>query len=149
MRESKLCDLPVIITILEDHYGEGRLEGIEFYLSTKIKNKAENSYLISDDNNILIIFERIGVFKAQFHIYTLGKQKGLKIRKFFEECFDYICENYNYTSFITFVPKDMQHAEMACGVIGCKYLGVVENAGGDTPEKLYTLTRETYKRRAS
>ena len=98
---------------------------------------------------MLVIFERIGIFKCQFHIYTLGKHKGFEVKDFFEKCFDYICENYNYTSFITFVPEGMKYAERACGVIGCKCLGVVENAGGNTPEKLYTLTRGTYKRRAS
>ena len=142
MRYAKLCDIPILISIFESHYGEGALNGMEMYLSSKIRNISENMYLISDDNSMLVIFERIGMFKAQFHVYTLPASRGKLLKDFFEEAFDYVCRAYNYTSFLTFIPEGDRKAEIAAKYIGCKYLGVVDDANGSgTSEKLYTLVR--------
>lgn len=141
MRCAKLCDIPIIITILESHYGEGALKGMEYYLSSKVRNLAENMYVISEDNSMFVLFERIGMFKAQFHVYSLPSSRGKKLKDFFNNAFEAACSSYNYTSFLTFIPEGYKKAEIAAKIVGCKYIGTVPNANDSTNEKLYSLTK--------
>ena len=137
MIESKLCDIPDIIRILEGCYGEGTLGAIEAYLSAKLRFKIDNNYLMNEDRDTLVIFERVGVYKCQFHVYSLKKRQFKEVKRFFEDCMSYIKTIQNYTCFMTFIPEGDQRAEMAARVSNCKKIGVIPNAAGSSYETLY------------
>lgn len=137
MRVAKLCDIPVIISILEKTYGEGTLGAIEYYLSTKLRFPIDNIYYLNDSNTILIIFERIGIYKCQVHTYTLKEARGKETKVFFEECYKDIQKSHKYTSFLTFIPEGDKVAERATTYMGFKKVGVIEKAGGISYETLY------------
>ena len=139
MIEAKLCDIPDIIRILEGCYGEGTLGPIEPYLSAKLRFRIDNNYLLNEDKDMMVIFERAGVYKCQFHTYSLKKKSLSTGIKFFKECLSYIKSIQNYTCFMTFVPEGNKAADMAARVVGCEKIGDIPNAGGDSYETLYIL----------
>lgn len=137
MRVARLCDIPIIISILEDTYGEGTLGSIEYYLSTKLRLTVDNIYYLNDNNTMLIIFERVGIYKCQVHTYTLKESRGKGVKEFFERCFKDIQKSHGYTSFLTFIPEGNKIAERASIYMGFKKVGVIEKAGGSSYETLY------------
>lgn len=144
MRKANLADIPKIITILQVTYGEQILYGMEALLSGRIRSEFDYCILISEDNSMVIFFERMGNFKCQIHTYTLKGSRGRKVKSFFFECMDYIISNYGYTLFMTFVPEDNPAADMAARFMGFKSLGMIESAGGLKDEELYMLTKKDY-----
>lgn len=142
MRQAKLCDLSYIIKIIEDN--GGKFEGLEFYLSTKVRNTFENTFLLSEDNNTLSIVERIGINKCQFHAYfASGVKVPLKETKSnFKGCLDILREITNYSAMITFVPKGKKNASVAARVIGFKLLGAVESKDCEEDIYIYNNIRE-------
>ena len=141
MKVARLCDVSTIISILEDTYGEGTLGAIELYLSSKLRSTIDNTYYLNEDNTILIIFERIGIYKCQVHAYTLKEGRGKKTKEFFLKCYDDIYKSHGYTSFLTFIPEGDKVTERAATYMGFKKVGIIDRANGSSYETLYTLTR--------
>lgn len=141
MKIARLCDVSTIISILEDTYGEGTLGAIELYLSSKLRFTIDNTYYLNEDNTILVIFERVGVYKCQVHVYTLKEGRGKKAKEFFTECYKDICKSHGYTSFLTFIPEGDKVSERAATYMGFKKVGIIERANDTSYETLYTLTK--------
>jgi len=137
MRIANISDIPHIITLLSYHYGEDKMEGIEYYLSIKIRNTFENTYMLNEENNLLFIFERIGNFKCQFHVYSLLEARGRGMKKEFLSSMSTLTQ---YSSFLTFVPNKDKAAHVATRAVGGKLIGVIPNAGGKgNNEALYVI----------
>ena len=67
----KLCDIldiSKIVTIISDTYSEDQLEGIELYLSMKMRRGKEHICLLSSNNKMVMPIERIDNYKCQFHL---------------------------------------------------------------------------------
>ena len=139
LRQATLVDLPIVIGIFEHIHGEQ--EVLAFYLRSKIKNTFENTYLLSSDNSYLLIFERIGVSKCQFHVYPApGAEKvPLKEKKaVLLNGLKYIKDVCGYTSIITFVPEGNRVAEVSAKSVGFKLIGNLKDAGGvGCTERIY------------
>lgn len=138
MRIANISDIQYIVPLLASHYGEDKMEGIEFYLSTRIRNTFENTYMLNEDNNLLFMFERIGNFKCQFHVYSLPEVRGRGMKK---EFLGALTSLPQYSCFLTFVPnKDNKAAHVAARSVGGKLLAVVPDAGGKgNNEALYVI----------
>lgn len=137
MRVANISDIQYIIPLLVHHYGGDKMEGIEFYLSMKIKNTFENTYMLNEENNLLFIFERIGNFKCQFHVYSLPEARGRGMKKEFLSSISTLTQ---YSSFLTFVPNKDKAAHVATRAVGGKLLAVIPNAGGKgNNEALYVI----------
>lgn len=142
MRVAKLCDIPFIISILEDAYGVGSLGAIECYLSSKLRFPIDNTYYLNDNNNILFIFERVGLFKCQVHAYSIkGSSNRKETKGFFDLCYEDVHKSHGYTSFLTFVPEGNRVLELTATSVGFKKVGVISRANNTSDETLYTLTR--------
>ena len=140
MRVVKLCDIPLVMAILQSHYGKDLMEGMEAYLSSAVR---VHNYLISSDNSILIMVERIGNFKAQFHFYALPEKSFKSKIEFARQCIIYLFSSTNYTSLLTFIPEGNKGMEKAVTFMGLKLIGSVPSAGGiDSAEKIYSLSKK-------
>jgi hypothetical protein len=138
MRDATIVDIPTIITLLAHHYGEDKMEGMEFYLSNRIRNTFDNTYMLNEDNNLLFIFERIGNFKCQFHVYSLPEIRGRGMKKEFIDALESLSNRYS--AFLTFVPNKDKAAHVATRAVGGKLLAVVPNSGGKgINEALYII----------
>lgn len=138
IRKATIADIQYIVSIFQNFFTDNQLQGIELYLYYKVK---ENDYLLSEDNNFLIIFERMGNFKCQVHVYTKPEVRGSSSKKYFLEALDYIKLNNNYTCFFTFILPGHRAAEVAAKYMGFKKQCSIPNAGGnEMDEVLYTLS---------
>ena len=137
MRVANISDIQYIIPLLAYHYGEDKMEGLEFYLSMRIKNTFDNTYMLNEGNNLLFMFERIGNFKCQFHVYSLPEVRGRGMKK---ELLNAISSLSQYSCFLTFVPNKDKAAHAGVRVVGGKLLAVVPDAGGKgNNEALYVI----------
>jgi len=138
--KSNITHIPDIIKILEESFEPPLLQGMEFLLSSKIKDKFNNIIFIDDSRSIVIFFERLGTFKCQLHVYTLKKVRGREVKRFFKECLQEVKDNTSYYLFLTFVPEDNPAADLAVRLMGFKKVGEVKEREGI--EMIYGLNRE-------
>lgn len=143
MRVAKLNDIKYIITIFEEYYNN--LGGMEAWLSARLRNPIEYTYILNEENTALIIFERIGNYKCQFHIYSMESCRGKKLKKFCIEAAKHMIKHYNYTLYLTFIPKGMAEAEVFARLLGCTKVQDIEDAGGERMlEVLYMTTKQKF-----
>ena len=93
MRLATIVDIPKIITVLLDTYTEEELLGMEALLSLKSRDTFDFQTFISDEDDIVIFFERMGNFKCQFHLYSLKEARGKKVNNCFYQCVDFLINN--------------------------------------------------------
>jgi hypothetical protein len=141
LRKANLADLPHIISLLTYTYGEENMKGAEWYYSQRIRNEFDILYLLNEDNTALFMFERIGNFKCQLHVYSTKAVRGKRGVKCFEEALEYLRENTMYTIVLTFVPVDNKAADVMTRRVGFDLVGSIEHAGGlNKEEVLYSMS---------
>lgn len=137
MRRAQVQDIKYIVQIQEQYHSSEELEDIEFYTRFKIE---EWDYMLSENNDVLFIFERCGNFKCQVHTYILSGVNRTQAIHNFCEALKQVRENRNYTCFITFIPENNKAAKVAARYVGFHYLCDLPNAGGENKmESLYVL----------
>jgi hypothetical protein len=140
LRKANLADLPYIISLLTLTYGEEDMKGAEWYYSQRIRNEFDILYLLNEDNTALFMFERIGNFKCQLHVYTYKAVRGKRLVNCFKESLEYLKDNTNYSLIITFVPADNKAADAITRRVGFDLVGSIEHAGGlNKEEVLYSM----------
>lgn len=141
LRKANLSDLPYIISLLTYTYGEENMQGAEWYYSQRVRNEFDILYLLNEDNTALFMYERIGNFKCQLHVYTSKAVRGKRFLNCFEESLNYLKENTTYSIILTFVPVDNKAADVMTRRAGFDLVGSIEHSGGKGKEEvLYSMT---------
>lgn len=139
IRRAYIYDIPEVVEILS--YTYDNLEDMELRLSINMRNKGYYTYYLDDDNTTLVAVERIGNFKAQFHIYTSKGSGGKRLKKLTKEVIEDLKRDHNYTSLLTFVPSDNRAGHFMAKIGGMEKIGVVNDAGGTgKSETLYSIS---------
>lgn len=128
VRAANIGEIGKVVGVLSSTYSEEELESVYMYLSMKIRDTPSYSVLIDSSNSMIMILERAGNFKAQFHVYSTEDSRGSNILVFGKECAKWISENTNYTSLLSFVRS--RHASIFIRKFGLKPIGNCKDAGG-------------------
>lgn len=140
LRKASILDIPHIISLLTYTYGEDNMQGVEWYYSNRIRNEFDILYLLNDDNTALFMFERVGNFKCQLHVYTTKDCRGKRFVSNFKEAIKYLKEYTTYSIILTFVPVDNKAADLMTRKMGFDLVGSIEDAGGKGKEEvLYSM----------
>lgn len=140
IRQANILDIPHIINLLTYTYGEEAMHGAEWYYSNRIRNEFDILYLLNDDNSAVFMFERIGNFKCQLHVYSTKAARGKKGVSCFLEAIQYVKDNTTYSLILTFVPVGNKAADAMARRVGFDLVGSIEHAGGlNKEEVLYSM----------
>jgi len=132
-------DIPSIISILSSTYDN--LEGMEAQISIFLKVPNYYTLYLDTDETTFIQVDRVGNYKAQFHVYTSKGSGGKRLKKLMEAMVEDIKKDYNYTSLLTFIPSDNMAGKIMATIGGMTKIGEVVDAGGSGKnELLYSIS---------
>lgn len=130
-----ILDLSDILPIIEEE--DWRVQAtLKLYLQ-----HGEPNIFLNDDKTALLACAPIDVNKWNVHIYSLPEARGLSLKKFIYECAKYMYTNTPCTTLLNFVKKDDIPLRMFMGTLGSKKVGVIEDAGPDGIEILYSSSK--------
>lgn len=134
VRQADISDIGKIVAVMSHTYSKRELEGIHMYLSMRVRDTTSCTILIDSSNSMIMILDRMGNFKVQFHIYSTHDSRGSSILIFGRECTKWVIENTNYTSIYSFVSS--RHASIFIRKFGLKPLGNCVDAGGEGQDEM-------------
>lgn len=142
----RICNIGDATDVIEIICETEELHRFRIY-SELMDSNTKFCYIMSDDKDIVAIFESREVYKAEVHIYAKYGTKLSKVKKLLIEAGEWILNNTSTNSLINFVDYDSKHIQMLMGVIGAKRVGVIENVKGEDKHQIvYSSSLDNYRR---
>lgn len=139
VRRVTVLDIPDIINILSNTYNN--LEGMELQLSLLLRVPNYYTLYIDEDKSTFIQVDRIGSYKAQFHVYTSKGSGGKRLKRMMKDIIKDVLKDHNYTCLLAFVPSDNMAGRIMATVGGMTKIGeVIDAAGSGNKESLYSIS---------